>query len=116
MGMIVKQLIGGLQIPLRKTWLGRAFHNVGKSVGTHPIVVEDLLHIAAAGIGQQRHYQLVFIQIMLASVFEGCHNGHAGRSSDQQAFLRSQTTGHFERFGIVHLHDFVGKLTVKAFG
>ena len=28
MGMIVKQLIGGLQIPLRKTWLGRAFHNV----------------------------------------------------------------------------------------
>ena len=48
-------------------------------------------------------------------VFKRCRNGHAGRASDQQTFFRSQTAGHFECFGIVDLHDFVGKFTVERF-
>lgn len=53
---------------------------------------------------------------MLAGVLDGRHDGHAGRAADQQAFLACESTGHFEGFGIVHLHDLVRQPTVEGLG
>ena len=44
----------------------------------HPVVVEDLLHVAAAGIGHQHHDELVFVEVVLAGVFQRGEHGHAG--------------------------------------
>ena len=69
---------GLLQVLFGEAGLGGAFHDVGESVGSHPVVVEDLLHIAAAGIGHQHHDELVFVEVVLAGVFQRGEHGHAG--------------------------------------
>ena len=51
---------------------------VRSTTSANPVVVEDLLHVAAAGIGHQHHDELVFVEVVLAGVFQRGEHGHAG--------------------------------------
>ena len=118
MESIRSSLIRGssVKVLLGEGGLAGAFHDVAVAVGTHPVVVEDLLQVAAAGIRGEHHHDLVLVQIIGKRVLDGAGHGHAGRAADQQRLLAGQTAGHFKGFGVGYAHDVVGDVPVESLG
>ena len=66
MESVPSSLIRGssVKVLLGEGGLAGALHDVAVAVGTHPVVVEDLLQVAAAGIRGEHHHDLVLVQII----------------------------------------------------
>ena len=69
-----------------------------EAVGVHPLVVEDLRHVAATRVGQQHDDDGVLGQVLGGA--QGGDDGHAARATDEQALLAGEAAGHLEGVGV----------------
>ena len=79
---------------------------VEEAVGGHPLVVEDLGHVAAARVGQEHDDHGVLGPVRLAAT-QRRDDGHAARAAHEQALLAGEAAGHVERVRVGHGDDLV---------
>ena len=82
------------------------------AVRGHPLVVEELAHVAATVVGQQHDDDGVFGQVLRGA--QSRDDRHAARSADEKSFLAGEAPGHRERLGVADAMDLVHDRRVES--
>ena len=91
-------------------------HRLGAQelVFSHPVVVEELAHIIAAGVRADHHHDILSRET--PGVRECCRDGRSGGAAHEQAFATSQLACGAEALGITDANPIVDDLAVEGLG
>ena len=78
----------------------------------HPLVVEDLREVAAAGVGQQHDHDVARAELA-RDLERGVHRG-AARAADEQALALRHPAGGEERVGVAHFDHAIDERRVEG--